>query len=54
MKFHKVNLKGKLDESVITNSDRLASLIEDSKSRSAEDVVREMEKEIRGKRLGER
>ena len=47
-KFCKVNLKGKLEESVITNSARLASLIEDSKCRSTEDVVREMEKDVRG------
>ena len=41
-------LKGKFEESIITNSSRLASLIEESKCRSTEDVVREMEKEVRG------
>ena len=49
VQFHKVNLKGKLDESIITNSSKLASLIEDSKCQNADDVVMEMEREIKGK-----
>ena len=47
-RFHRVNLKGKFEESIITNSSRLASLIEEAKCSSTEDVVREMEREIRG------
>lgn len=49
VQFHNVNSKGKLDESIITNSSKLASLIEDSKCQNADDVVREMEREIKGK-----
>ena len=47
-KFHKTNLKGEVGESMITNSSRLASLIEDSKRRSGEDVVQEMEGVVKG------
>ena len=49
VQFHKVNLKGKFDESIITNSSKLASLIEESKCQNADDVDREMEREIKGK-----
>ena len=44
-RFHRVNLKGNFEESIITNSSRLASLIEDAKCSNTEDVVREMERE---------
>ena len=37
---------GKEEESVLANSAKLASLIEDSNCRSTEDVVREMGKEV--------
>ena len=47
-RFHRVNLKGKFEESIITNVSRLASLIVNPACGSTEDVVREMEKEIRG------
>ena len=48
VKFYKVNLGGNEEESVLANSSKLASLIEGSKCRSTEDVVREMEKEVKG------
>ena len=48
VKFYKVNLGGKEEEPVLTNSAKLASLIEDSKCRSTEDVVREMERKVKG------
>ena len=48
VKFYKVNLGGKEEESVLTNSAKLASLIEDSSCRSIEDVVREMETGVKG------
>lgn len=43
-RFHRINLQGKFEESIITNSSKLANLIVNSKCRSTEDVVREMEK----------
>ena len=48
VRFHRINLQGKFEESIITNSSKLASLIVNSKRRSTEDVVRELEKEVRG------
>ena len=48
-KFHKVNLKGKVDEAIITNSAKSASLIEGAKCQTVDDVVREVEKEVMGK-----
>ena len=47
-KFHKVNLGGDEAESILKNSAKLAEIIEDSECSSTEDVVREMEKEVRG------
>ena len=48
VKFYKVNLGGREAESILTNSAKLANIIEASNCRSAEDVVREMEKEAKG------
>ena len=48
VKFYKVNLGGKEAESILTNSAKLANIIEASNCRSTEDVVREMEKEVNG------
>ena len=48
-KFHKVNLKGKVDEAIITNSAKSASLIEGAKCQTVDDVVREVEREVMGK-----
>ena len=53
MEFYKVNLGGKEEESVLTNSAKLASLIEGSNCRSTEDVVREMEKDVKTVTTGE-
>ena len=47
-KFYKVNLDGDEAESILTNSAKLAKIIEVSKCSSADDVIREMEKEVRG------
>ena len=52
--FHKINLKGEGEESIVTNPSRLASLIEDSKCRSGEGVVRELEEVVKGRKLGKR
>ena len=46
-RLHRINLQGKFEESIITNSSKLASLIVNSKCRSTEDVVREMDKSKR-------
>ena len=46
--LYKVNLGGKEAESIFTNSAKLANIIEASNCRSTEDVVREMEKEVKG------
>lgn len=47
-RFHRINLQGKFEESIITNSAKLASLIEEAKCENAEDVIRELEKEAKG------
>ena len=49
VKFHRVNLKGKLEESIIANSANLASVMEGATCQSVDDIVREVEKEVRGK-----
>ena len=46
--FYKVDLEGCEAKSVLTNSAKLARIIEASNCSSSEDVVREMEKEVRG------
>ena len=46
--FYKVNLEGEEAKSVLTNSARLAKIIEASNCSNSEDVIREMEKEIKG------
>ena len=50
-KFYKVNLAGEEAESILTNSAKLANIIEASKGSSTEDVIREMEKQVRGDEL---
>ena len=47
-KFYKVNLDGDEAESILTNSAKLAKIIEVSKCSSTEDVIRDMEKHVRG------
>ena len=50
--FHRMNLEGCEAKSVLTNSATPARIIEASNCSSSEDVVREMEKDVRGGRLG--
>ena len=47
-KFYRVHLEGGEAKSVLTNSARLANIIESSNCSNSEDVTREMEKEKRG------
>ena len=47
-KFYKVILEGKEAKSVLTNSARLAKQIETSSCSNSEDVIREMEREMKG------
>ena len=47
-KFYKVNFEGQEAKSVLTDSARLAKTIETSNCSNSEDVIREMEKEIKG------
>ena len=47
-KFYKVNLRGDEAELILTNSAKLAKIIEVSNCSSTEAVIREMEKEVRG------
>ena len=51
--IYRVNLRSQDAESVLTNSAKLAKVIERSECRNSEDVMRELEKEVRGKNCEE-
>ena len=46
--FYKVNMEGDEAESVLTNSSRIANIIEAAACNSVTDLVRELEKEVKG------